>query len=705
MNIPQVLHILLHFSAFVAYVGLIVYVVSKNPRGTLNQLCTLVLTFFAVWSFGNTFLHSTTEISAAIPWLNLASIGWCGFPVAALWYCLVFTNHERMLKNPIFITICVLLVVFFIYLQWSGHLINEILMQAYGWSIVWAASPLPFIFFIYYSTLIAAVIWLSLDFVRRTKSLRQKKQARLFHSTAFVALILASATDVILPELGITAVPSIGNITVLICGFGIVYAVTRYGLMTLTPAAAADEILTTMGDSLILVGLDGKIILANGATSDLLGYPAEELVNKEFNSTIVAKATDGDALLREALEQGKISSRDVTYRARNGEGIPVLLSASVVKDKEGEPAGIVVTAHDMSEHKKMELSLRQSEERYRTLVDHALVGIGIHQNGRIVFANKELPNMLGYALEEGIGLSIAERIHPDERDFIMARARRRQAGGNEPETYEIRLLKKDGSVLYALISNAVLEYNGQPATLMTIADITDTKTRVELEQANKELEAFSYSVSHDLRAPLRSINGFSEALLEDYADQLDDTGKDYLHRVRAASQHMAQLIDDLLKLSRLTRAEMHYERVDLSALAQIVATELKETAPERVVEFVIAEGVVADGDAPLLRVVLENLLSNAWKFTGKHPRATIEFGVSQQEGQPVYFVRDDGAGFDMAYVNKLFVPFQRLHRSTEFEGTGIGLATVQRIIHRHGGSVWVEGEVGKGATFYFTLKS
>jgi light-regulated signal transduction histidine kinase (bacteriophytochrome) len=240
---------------------------------------------------------------------------------------------------------------------------------------------------------------------------------------------------------------------------------------------------------------------------------------------------------------------------------------------------------------------------------------------------------------------------------------------------------------------------------MTIADITDTKTRVELEQANKELEAFSYSVSHDLRAPLRSIDGFSQALLEDYTDKLDETGKDYLHRVRTASQHMAQLIDDLLKLSRLTRAEMRYERVDLSALAQMVAAELKKMTPERAVNFIIAEGVAVNGDASLLRVALENLLNNAWKFTRKHPHATIEFGVSQQAGQPVYFVRDDGAGFDMAYVDKLFVPFQRLHESTEFEGTGIGLATVQRIIHRHGGSVWVEGEVGKGATFYFTLKS
>jgi signal transduction histidine kinase len=201
--------------------------------------------------------------------------------------------------------------------------------------------------------------------------------------------------------------------------------------------------------------------------------------------------------------------------------------------------------------------------------------------------------MLGYTLED-IGLSIAERVHPDERDLIVARAQRRQAGENEPDTYEIRLLKKDGSVLYALISNAVMEYNGQSATLMTIADTTDTKTRIELEQANRELEAFSYSVSHDLRAPLRSIDGFSRILLEDYEESLDNKGRDYLRRVCAATKHMGELINDLLKLSRVSRAEIRYEWVDLSAMAHSIAAALKETAPERAVEFIIAKECICD---------------------------------------------------------------------------------------------------------------
>jgi signal transduction histidine kinase len=225
----------------------------------------------------------------------------------------------------------------------------------------------------------------------------------------------------------------------------------------------------------------------------------------------------------------------------------------------------------------------------------------------------------------------------------------------------------------------------------------------QLEEANKELEAFSYSVSHDLRGPLRAIDGFSQALLEDYMAVLDAQGQNYLQRVRAASQRMAQLIDDLLMLSRMSREAIRLEVVDLSALARAILADLKESEPRRRVETCVSDDVTANCDARLLRVVLENLLRNAWKFTSKHDTAKIEFGVVQSNGKPVYFVRDDGAGFDAAYMDKLFGPFQRLHASSEFEGTGIGLATVQRIIHRHGGRVWAEAAVEQGATFYFTL--
>lgn len=226
---------------------------------------------------------------------------------------------------------------------------------------------------------------------------------------------------------------------------------------------------------------------------------------------------------------------------------------------------------------------------------------------------------------------------------------------------------------------------------------------VQLEAANREIEAFAYSVSHDLRAPLRSIDGFSQVLLVDYGTKLDDEGKDHLRRVRAAAQRMAGLIDDMLKLSHVSRGELAIEAVDLSAIARAVAGELRDSQPARAVEVSVADGVSVRGDARLLRAVMENLLSNAWKFTGKTDAARIEFAAQERDGELVCRVSDNGAGFDMAFAGGLFSPFQRLHQTAEFPGNGIGLATVKRIISRLGGRVWAEGARGKGATFYFTL--
>jgi signal transduction histidine kinase len=236
-------------------------------------------------------------------------------------------------------------------------------------------------------------------------------------------------------------------------------------------------------------------------------------------------------------------------------------------------------------------------------------------------------------------------------------------------------------------------------------ELAETRAELvrDLEHKNRELESFSYAVSHDLRAPLRRIDSFSRAALESQSERLDQAGRRYLDRVREASQHMSQLIDDVLYLSRVTRADLRDQEVDLSSLATLILSRLQESEPKRKVETKVRPGVVITGDGQLLRIALENLLENAWKFSARQPESRIEFGVTQASGEPTYFVRDNGAGFDMTYVDRLFGPFQRLHPQGEFPGSGIGLATVQRIVHRHGGRVWAEGLVGQGATFQFTL--
>jgi len=266
---------------------------------------------------------------------------------------------------------------------------------------------------------------------------------------------------------------------------------------------------------------------------------------------------------------------------------------------------------------------------------------------------------------------------------------------------EVDSLKVAASVLGA----AILRQHSDDAvrTLNLELEQRVAERTTELQLANQELESFAYSVSHDLRTPLRGIDGYSRLLLEDYCTELDEQGKTYLGNVRRATSHMSELIDDLLKLSRITRAEMHRQVVDLSVLAEQVTADFRRSEPEREVEISIQPDLYVYGDANLLQLALENLVNNAWKFTRRSPQPRIEIGATHQKGRPIYFVRDNGVGFDMKFKDKLFMAFQRLHSPDDFEGTGIGLATVQRVIQRHSGHIWAEGEVDRGATFFFTL--
>jgi PAS domain S-box-containing protein len=355
----------------------------------------------------------------------------------------------------------------------------------------------------------------------------------------------------------------------------------------------------------------------------------------------------------------------------------------------------------------------RAREQLRTILDATTAIIYLKDaEGRYLFVNLRFQRVFGLRREQVIGKTDAEVLPASIADALRKSDLEVLRAGTPQEQEEA--IPVDGSLhTYLSLKFPLLDAAAAPYAICCVAtDITERKRADEAlrrakeaaEAANSELESFSYSVAHDLRGPLRTIDGFSQALMEDCADQLDSQGKRYLQFIRSSSVQMAELIDDLLGLARLAQAELRHARVDLSALARNILERLQAIDKERRVNCLIHEGMTASGDAHLLGAVLENLLGNAWKFTGRRPIAEIEFGVERQERPVRYFIRDNGAGFDMAYAHKLFGAFQRLHATSDFEGTGIGLATVQRIVRRHGGRIWAEAAVDRGATFYFTLE-
>ncbi len=485
-------------------------------------------------------------------------------------------------------------------------------------------------------------------------------------------------------------------------------------------------------DAIALFDADGTILYGSPSTVQILGYSLDEFIGRNAFELI---HEEDQALVTQRLtlslqQPGGHVSVYARLLHKNGEWRWL---EGVFTNLLDEPSvqAIVNNYHDFTERKEAEAALQRMNDELEIQVQERTAALSQanmllqmlldHMPDHIYFKDAQsrfIRNSRSQA--RALGLSDpAEAIGKSDFDFFphaqLSYEKEQEIiqSGKPLVDLEEWVVWPDGRETWVLTTKVPLfDQTGQIVGTFGISrDITERKqaeaalqkAKLELEAANKELEAFSYSVSHDLRAPLRSVDGFSQALLEDFGELLPPEGRNFVERVRSSAQRMAELIDDLLNLSRVTRAQIKSVPVDLTRLAENIAAELQRTHPERSVKFRIAPNLIVRGDPHLLQVVLENFLNNAWKYTSKQEQAEIEFGSRDENDESIYFVRDNGAGFDMAYADKLFGAFQRLHAMTEFPGTGVGLATVQRIIHRHGGRVWAEGAVEQGATFFFTL--
>jgi PAS domain S-box-containing protein len=481
--------------------------------------------------------------------------------------------------------------------------------------------------------------------------------------------------------------------------------------------------------SVVITDARGAIEYVNPKFTEVTGYPAFEVLGQ--NPRILKTDHLGAQAYRElwaTITAGRTWKGEFLNRKKNGDLYWEAATIAPVKDLGGSIINFVAIKEDITEHKRAEQARLESEARFRELFETSKDGIAmVDPQGRYVDCNQAYLDLLGLAAREELIARSFEAFTPDEylhqpRSQLRAGLGRfqeenlefekeylRKTGERVPVEMRVWLRRDQGGNLVGrwVIARDITERRQAAMRLEQLNGELEERVQQRtamLEATNAELDAFSYSVSHDLRAPLRAIDGFTEILAEACGDQLNDEARHALQRVRAGTRRMGQLIDDLLRLSRAGRGDLSRKRLDLSAMAQALLADFSQGEPARSAAFRVEPGLAASGDPGLVRSVLENLLGNAWKYTSRVPEARIEFfRESQPDGSSAFCVRDNGAGFDMAYADKLFTAFQRLHAAQDFEGSGIGLAIVQRIIRRHGGRVWAKGAVAEGASFFFTL--
>lgn len=732
--------------SLLVFICLTVLVISRNPRSALNWFCAAVSFCMALWAFEDIFHNLQPPISeaAANLFYNVGTIGGYSFAGFFLLFALVLTGRQKLLRSWLTYVVILGFPALFIFGQWSWLGGIRVMLTPFGWVQHWTLTFWSVTYVLYYVTAMLLGLILIIRFGRRTRDPRQRRQAALIFATTLATFALGTLDDVVLVTLTHGHVPAMANSFGIIWATGLVVSITKYGLMSITPETAAQDILATMMDSLMLLAPDGRTVIVNKALLDRLGYARAEVADQSA-ALFFEQPWEFANALAEVRTAGSLVGRELNCRTRDGRTFPVMVSARVMQKEDAPLYGSVWVLRDITRLREAEATLRESEEKYRNLVERANDGIVIIQDSILRFANERAAAMLDTTVPAVAGTAFTEHVHPDSLREVAERYEHRMAGDSVPATYESALRRRDGTKLEVELNAGVVTYQGRPADLVFIRDITERKRAAdeirahaerlerlnltldderrklldlteqltvvneELKRVSEAKSEFVAAASHDLRTPLTTIIEGIRMTEEGSLGPVNAEQREFLSMAREDALRLRDLIGTLLDVAKIERGKMQASKtsVDARDIADRIAKTYGSYARDKKLHLITdlpPAGLFVYCDAGHFHRILSNLMNNAVKFTPPGGSVTIRVQATET-GLVRTTVKDTGVGIPRDQQHRVFGRFEQIRRpSGDLQsGTGLGLALCRQLVELNGGTIEFESVEHEGSTFHFEL--